>query len=171
MLLKTVASPTRVKILKLLLQEELHISALARRLGISVPVAGKHIRRLEKEGLIERRPVGRSHVLRPRLDRLYADLELLCDNRTVEVGPGSTLVEALQRSGVAVEKQGDREWMISVDGLPGYFVYEVDGKMPEVSIGRYRVERDVTIVVRRIVPVPVKRVRVRISREKSSKQA
>jgi DNA-binding transcriptional ArsR family regulator len=59
---KALSSPTRLEILKSLLRKEMHISAIARQMKISVPVAAKHVKILEKAGLVEKREFGRSRI-------------------------------------------------------------------------------------------------------------
>jgi predicted transcriptional regulator len=60
---KTLSSETRRKILSILTRGELHISGIAKEIGISVPGVVRHCKILEKEGLIKRRKFGRAHVL------------------------------------------------------------------------------------------------------------
>ena len=54
-LFKVISSNTRLSILESLNKGDKHISALAREIGISVPVAAKHIKILEKAKLIDRK--------------------------------------------------------------------------------------------------------------------
>jgi DNA-binding transcriptional ArsR family regulator len=61
---KALSSGTRRRILRVLLKGELHISGIAKEIGISVSGVTRHCRILEEKGLIERRKFGRSHVLR-----------------------------------------------------------------------------------------------------------
>lgn len=67
-LFKALSSPTRIKILKVLVNEEIHLTALAKKIGLSKPVVSRHIKILEKTGLINKRiigniyQIGRAHV-------------------------------------------------------------------------------------------------------------
>ena len=49
---KALSSETRIKIIKILLNREIHLSGLARELNISVPVMSRHIKLLENVELI-----------------------------------------------------------------------------------------------------------------------
>ncbi|WP_331521826.1 ArsR/SmtB family transcription factor [Methanococcoides sp.] len=64
-------SDTRIRMLELLSEDEMHISELARTLEISVPVAAKHVKILEAANLVERRIFGKTHVLKPHKDNIY----------------------------------------------------------------------------------------------------
>lgn len=50
--LAAIASPQRLRILAALAQEELHVSELARRLGMSRPLLYMHLTKLEEAGFV-----------------------------------------------------------------------------------------------------------------------
>lgn len=58
------ADPTRRRILELLARAESRVTDLARSFSMSLPAVSKHLRVLEKAGLIVRRRDGRVHRLR-----------------------------------------------------------------------------------------------------------
>jgi DNA-binding transcriptional ArsR family regulator len=58
------SDPTRRGLLSLLTQTELCVTELARSFSISLPAVSKHLRVLEKAGLIRRERDGRVHRLR-----------------------------------------------------------------------------------------------------------
>ncbi|MCC5786156.1 MAG: winged helix-turn-helix transcriptional regulator [Phycisphaerales bacterium] len=58
------AHPARREILRRLTERERNLSDLASPLEMSFPAASKHVRVLERAGLVERRVEGRSHVCR-----------------------------------------------------------------------------------------------------------
>jgi DNA-binding transcriptional ArsR family regulator len=77
------ANRTRLQILQLLLEQPgLGVSAVARRLGFTVPVASQSLRALEARGLLRARRVGRRVTYRPATDA---------------ASPRSSLVVALRR--------------------------------------------------------------------------
>ena len=41
-------------------------------------------------------------------------------------------------AGVKIKRIGDKEFVVSIDGEEGFFVYAVDGKTPDVPINEYR---------------------------------
>lgn len=57
-LLKTLADPTRLKLLKLVLQEELCVCELQEVLQISQPAVSQHIAKLKTAGVIKERRAG-----------------------------------------------------------------------------------------------------------------
>ncbi|WP_196213995.1 winged helix-turn-helix domain-containing protein [Methanolobus vulcani] len=54
---------TRIKMLKIICENSMHISQIARELNVSVPVVSKHAAILEDANLISRKVFGKSHVL------------------------------------------------------------------------------------------------------------
>ena len=52
-LFKALSSQTRMKIMKILLRKEIHLSKLAKEIGISVPVTLRHVNLLLENGLIK----------------------------------------------------------------------------------------------------------------------
>lgn len=165
---KTLSSKTRREMLRILAKKELHISGLARELGISVPVAAKHCRLLEEKGLVEKRKFGRSHVLKVnpekiRVDKLYEALDIFSESHRVEVPKGVNLLEALKKvSGIKIEKVGDKEFITSVDGEEGYYVFEVDGKLPDVPVDKFVLDKNVRIALKRLAPVKRKEMDVEV---------
>ncbi|MDP6459242.1 MAG: helix-turn-helix domain-containing protein [Candidatus Hydrothermarchaeota archaeon] len=167
---KALSSKTRREMLRILAKNEMHISGLARELGISVPVAARHCRLLEEKGLIERRKFGRSHVLKLnpekiRIDKLYEKLDIFSETNKVEVSKRANLLEALKKvAGIKIEKVGDKEFITSVDGEEGYYIFEVDGKLPSVPVDKFVIEKNVKIELKRLAPVKRKEMNIRVKR-------
>ncbi len=136
--LSALSSKTRRQMLKLLLQKEAHISALARDLEISVPVALKHVRILEDCGLVSRETMGRSHVLRVNGEyakRLEGVWWMIDEPFTVEVSKGTSMLDALRSvSGIEFKRTRNGAFISAVDGKDGYYVYEVDGRIVDEAV-------------------------------------
>jgi DNA-binding transcriptional ArsR family regulator len=65
------ADPTRRRIVaRLANREECAVTALAKPFRISPPAISRHLRVLEKAGLVQRRRTGRVHLIRTRPDGL-----------------------------------------------------------------------------------------------------
>lgn len=64
------ADPTRRAILKRLARGEARVTELARPFSVSLNSVSKHIKLLERAGLVQRRKVGREHILRFRPEPL-----------------------------------------------------------------------------------------------------
>jgi DNA-binding transcriptional ArsR family regulator len=64
--LMALADPTRREILRRLARSDARVTALAEPFPISLNSISKHIRLLERAGLVVRRRVGREHILRFR---------------------------------------------------------------------------------------------------------
>lgn len=165
---KALSSLTRRKMLKLLSKGEMHVSGLARELGISVPVAAKHVKLLEEKGLIERRKFGKSHVLKARMDKVRTDvvneaLDMFSESFKLEVPKGANVLDALKQvSGVRIEKIGDREFVTSVDGDDGYYIFEVDGSLPNVPMDKVILKENAKIELKKLMPVKRKEMNVKV---------
>jgi DNA-binding transcriptional ArsR family regulator len=164
-LFKAVSSNTRLSILEHLNEGDKHISGLAREIGISVPVAAKHVKILEKAELIERKKVGNTHMIGIKLNNVYSFLDHFAENRKLEVEQGTTLLEALKSvAAVEVTKIGERIKVVSTDGEEGFYVYEVDGKFSDKTVDEYVFHKDVVVEWKKLVPVTKKRLLVNIRR-------
>jgi len=160
---RALSCETRYRMLKILTNEEMHISELARRTGISTPAAIKHIKILEKAGLIEKRKVGKAHLLKARTEGVYSILNEFCEPKEVEVEKGTSVLDALRKvSGVSVTKVGDNEYVIAIDGEKGYFVYEVNGEVLDVPMNRYRLYEDKRVMLKELIPVTKKHLKIKI---------
>jgi DNA-binding transcriptional ArsR family regulator len=160
---KALSSKTRMAMLRLLLQDEYHVSGLANELGISVPVAAKHVKLLEDADLVHRKAFGRTHVLSANRKRLYDAMDTFSEDYEVQTQEGINILEALKEvDGIGIRKVGDKEFIASIDGEEGFYIYEVNGKPPSVPINEYAMEGGGEIAIKRLVPVLTKRVRVSI---------
>jgi DNA-binding transcriptional ArsR family regulator len=160
---KALGSKTRVEMLKLLMQCEYHVSGLAKALDISVPVAAKHVRILENAELVESKNFGRTHVLKVNREKLYEAMETFSEEYEIEVERGASILDALKEvAGVGIKKIGDKEFIVSIDNEEGFYVYEVNGKSPNMPINEYKMEKGGEIELKRLVPVLKKRVKVNV---------
>jgi DNA-binding transcriptional ArsR family regulator len=161
---KALSSETRREMLKSLIREEKHITGLAKELGISVPVAAKHIKILESVGLVERRKFGRSHIMRAKTEKMHSALEFLGETFDINVPKGASVLDVLKEiSGVTVKSIGDKEYVTSVDGEEGYYIYEVNGKPPNTSINKFTVKNDTKVELKKLVPVKKKEIRIKVA--------
>ena len=69
-ILAALVVPTRREILRRLAQGDARVTAIAEQFPISLNSVSKHIKLLERAGLVERRRVGREHILRYRPEPL-----------------------------------------------------------------------------------------------------
>lgn len=149
--------------LKLLAKKEMHITAIARELGISVPVAAKHARILESNGLIERKKYGRTHVLRSKLENFYEILDEFAETHELTLKRGTTVLDALKKiSGVEVRKTGEKEFVVTINGDEGLYIYEVDGKLANVSASNFKIKKNSIIEWKKLIPVTRKRISVKV---------
>jgi DNA-binding transcriptional ArsR family regulator len=164
-LFKAISSNTRLSILESLNKGDKHISALAREIGISVPVAAKHIKILEKAELIERKKIGNTHMIGIKLNKVYSFMDQFAENTKLEVEQGTTLLEALKSvAPVEVTKVGNRVKIVSTDGEEGFYVYEVDGKFSDKTVEEYIFHEDVCVEWKKLVSITKKRLSVNVRR-------
>jgi|Deesub1362A_J573_1020465.scaffolds.fasta_scaffold01034_9 DNA-binding transcriptional ArsR family regulator len=162
---KALGCETRYRMLKILLNEEIHVSGLAKKVGISTPAAIKHVKILERAGLIRKRKIGKIHLLRANPENIYAMLDELCEPATVEVEKGASVLDALRKvSGVSVSKIGDTEYVLAIDGEKGYFVYEVNGEVLEMPMNQCKLYEDRKIMLKELIPVTKRYLDVRVKK-------
>ncbi|GBE53966.1 MAG TPA: ArsR family transcriptional regulator [Euryarchaeota archaeon] len=162
-LFSVMKSSTRRDILKLLMKEDMHISGIARAMKISVPQASKHIKILEEKNLVEKKIFGRTHVLRAKTENIYKILDGFSEEYRIEVEEGTSVLEALKQvAGVRVESLGERNFVISVDGEDGYYIYEVNGKLPDISMDKFRLKEDTVVDLKKIVHAKKKRMDIKV---------
>ena len=165
LLFKALSSKTRQDMLKLLMKRDYHVSGLAKALGISVPVAAKHVKILEEAELVIRKKFGKTHVLTANKAKLYEALESFSEEYEIEAREGTSILEALKDvAGIGIKRVGDKEFIASIDGEEGFYIYEVNGKAPDMPINECTMEYGGEIVIKRLVPVLKKRVRVTTSK-------
>jgi len=161
---KALSSRTRREMLKSLTRGEKHITGLAKELGISVPVAAKHVKILERAGLVERQKFGRTHIIRARAERICNAMDFLGETFDINVRKGASVLDVLKEiSGVTVENIGDKEFITSVDGEEGYYIYEVNGKPPDTPINKFTLENDTKVELKKLVPVKKKEIVIRVA--------
>ncbi|MGP8330256.1 MAG: ArsR family transcriptional regulator [Methanosarcinaceae archaeon] len=154
-----------MNILQILADTDMHISGLAKKLSISVPVVAKHVTILEDADLIERNKFGRTHVLRLKTNNLYKIQDRFAKVDSIELPEGSSLLDALKCvSAVEVKKIGNSEFVISADGEEGLFLYEIDGKISDKTVDEYLLKNNVTIEWKKLMPVTKKRISVNIKK-------
>src|SRR6185369_10413545 len=90
------ADPTRRAILSRLSQGDAHVGELARPFGISGPAISKHLRVLERAGLIERQVHAQRRVCRVRGPALHAAHDWLLEYRRFWEESLDRLVELLE---------------------------------------------------------------------------
>jgi len=169
-MLKVLGSQTRQRILKILSERDMHLSGLARELGISTPVTARHCKILEKSGLIKRKIFGKTHVfelVKINLENMLESL-IFCETHEIEIEESSNILEILKKvGGVEIKKSDGKEFLVSVDGEKGFYIYEVDNKMPELPIGEYIVNKDTKLVLKKLVPIKKKEIRLRFKKAKN----
>lgn len=95
--LLALADPTRRAILQRLSEGDARVTDLARPFAMSLNAVSKHIRTLERARLVERRRVGREHVLslRPEpLDETARWIETQCADWTARLNVLDELLQA-----------------------------------------------------------------------------
>lgn len=160
---RALSSKTRIEIMKRILKEERHLSELSREMGISKPVILRHIRILEDAGLIKRKKIGNLHLLKANIGALEESLETFAEEAQVEVGKGKTVFEVLKQfPDIRTREYDGNEFIYSVNGDEGIYIYEVDGHLPEKAINEYLIEKSIVIQLKKLIPITKKRIKVKV---------
>jgi len=160
-LFKALGSESRIKILKKLVNKEFHLSQLSRDLKISKPVISRHIKILEEAGLVKRRVIGNMHLLSCNIEPLENAFEPFVEESSIKMEKDFTIFDAIkQLPGIETVTHGKNKYIASIDGEKGYYIYEVDGKAPEKPIDKYKPQGDVTVKLKKLVPVEKKKIKI-----------
>ncbi|MCK4902266.1 MAG: metalloregulator ArsR/SmtB family transcription factor [Thermoplasmatales archaeon] len=166
-LFKALGSESRIKILKKLVNKEFHLSQLSRDLKISKPVISRHIKILEEAGLVKRRVIGNVHLLSCNIEPLENAFEPFIEESNIKMEKDSTIFDAIkQLPGIETVTDGKNKYIASIDGEKGYYIYEVDGKAPEKPIDKYKPQGDVTVKLKKLVPVEKKKIKISFKEKK-----
>src|SRR6185436_10384896 len=92
------ADPTRRRILAHLAQGDKRVTRLARRHAMSLPAVSKHLRVLEKAGLLRRRRYGRVHEMQLEAKPLQQAAQWVEEYRRFWEGSLDRLSEYLERT-------------------------------------------------------------------------
>ena len=164
---RALSSPTRIKILKILTNKDTHLSGLARELDISVPVTAKHIKILENVGFINKRVFGNTYLLTTKIKNFEAALEPFIEESTVEINKKRSLFDALKQvPGVEVKKLGKHQYIKSIDGEEGYYIYEVNGKLPKKPVDQYIINKNITFDLKKLVSVKKRKININVKKQK-----
>jgi DNA-binding transcriptional ArsR family regulator len=165
-LFKVLGNERRRDMLKILRKQEMHISGLARELKISVPVTLKHVKVLEESGLVVRNKVGNTHIINipdEGVEKLNSVWMLLDEPIALEIEEGTLLSDALKKmKEMVIKTTSHGSYIYSVDGRKGFFVYEVNGKLVDTPINKYRLSEDAEIEIKRLVPALDKKIRIKV---------
>ena len=160
------SSESRIKIIKTLASKEIHLSELSRELNLSKPVISRHIRILEKAGLIKRRVIGNVHLLSANIESIEKAFEPFIEESKIEIEKNTTIFEILkQLPGIETKSDGKNQFITSIDGDGGFYIYEVDGKIPEKAIDEFKPKENSTINLKKLVPVSKKKIRIDVKKK------
>jgi DNA-binding Lrp family transcriptional regulator len=151
--------------MKILLNKEIHLSELAKEINISVPVTLRHVNLLLKNGLIKKRIIGNVHLLSANMEVLEKILEPFIEESCVEINKNDNLFDALQQLPcIEIKRVGDNQFITSIDGEKGYFIYEVDGAAPKMPINKFKPKKNVVLRLKKLVSVDKKKINVKIKK-------
>ena len=163
---KALGCSTRLQMLEILSDSETHITGMAKKLGISVPVAAKHVKILEDAGLVDRTRFGKTDILKLNASKVYTILDRFAPTKSVEVEKGTTLLEALRKvSAVEVKQVGDRDAVVATDGDQGFYIYEIDGNFSDKTVHECTFDQDATVKWKKLEPITKMKLNINIKKE------
>ena len=169
-LFKALSSKTRIKIIKILRGKEYHISELSRHLKLSKPVISRHIKLLEKTGILKRRIIGNVHLLSVNPVCLEKILDPFVDEYKVDIKNNESIFDALkQLPDVEIRDYGKNKQIVSIGGEKGFYIYEVNGKTPNEPIDEFKPQEKVTINLKKLVSIDKKKIRINFKDNNSKK--
>jgi hypothetical protein len=65
-------------------------------------------------------------------------------------------------AGVTVERADERGFVTSIDGEQGYYIYEVNGKPPNIPMDKFKLEKDSTVELKKILHIKKKRLKIKL---------
>lgn len=161
---RALSCSTRIKILKILSIKEMHVSGLARELKISVPVTSKHIKILENVGLINKRVFGNTHLLTTKVKNFENLLDPFIEESIIDIDKKKSIFDALKQiPTIEIKKIENNYYIKSIDGDEGYYIYEVDGKLPKKPINKYTINKNIRIDLKKLISVKKKKIIVNVN--------
>ena len=153
----------RINILKTLANNEMHISGLARKIGISVPVTSRHVKILEEVGLINKRIIGNIHLLSINYRGLENTIEPFTDTSSIDVDNKRSIFDVLKQiPNIRIKKIDNNYYIKSINNDEGYYIYEVDGELPSKPINEYIIEKDLTLDIKKLITVNKKKIQINV---------
>lgn len=161
---KALSSETRLKIVKILNKGEFSITDISKKLNISKVSVLKHVKILEDAGIIDRIKIGREFKLRLNKRNLYKILNIFGFRYKVRVESGRTVLDVLLKvsKDIKVRRYNDSIFVYSIDFEDGNFIYEIDGELPDVPMNKFRIYKNVKIVIKKLVPIVFKEIVVNL---------
>jgi DNA-binding transcriptional ArsR family regulator len=154
---------TRIKIIKKLANKEIHLSELSRELHISKPVISRHINILEQAELVNRKIIGNVHLLSVNIQILEKAFDPFIEEANIEIEKDTTIFDALkQLPGVETKSRGKNQFITSINGEEGFYIYEVNGMIPKKAINEYKPDENITLQVKKLVPVGKKKITINL---------
>jgi DNA-binding transcriptional ArsR family regulator len=164
---KALSSETRIKIIKILMKKEIHLSQLAKEIGISVPVTLRHVNILIESNLVKKRIIGNVHLLSSNIKVLEEVFDPFIEEYVVKINENDNLLNALdQIPNIKVQRVGKNQLITSIDGQKGFFIYEVNGKIPKKAIDEYKPKKESVIELKKLVPINKKKIKIYIKKNK-----
>ena len=103
---------------------------------------------------------------KPKVDQSLCDGFKVCISMApdvFEINKNDSLFDALkQLPGVEVQRVGDNQYITSIDGEKGFFIYEVDGTSPVISIDQYKPRQNIILHLKKLISVNKKRIEVKV---------
>ncbi len=161
---KALSSETRIKIVKLLGRRNYTISEISKKLKISKVSVIKHVKVLENAGIIKRIKREREIELELIRTNLYKILDIFNFRYKVFAIHGETVLDVLRKvsKDVKIKVYNDSVFVYSIDNEDGNYIYEINGKLPDIPMNKFKLESDTRIIIRKIIPVKFKEIVVKL---------
>ena len=116
---------------------------------------------------MNKKVIGNVHLLTANITNLEGLLIPFSKKSTVEINKNASLLDALKQiPGVEVHRVENNQYITSIDGEKGNFIYEVDGESPKIPINEYKPKNDVIIQLKKLVPIEKKKIEIKVKHQK-----
>ncbi len=161
---KALSSRTRIRILRMLFKKSYSITELSKLLKKSKVTISKHVKIMEDAGIVRRKILGKKHVLEINRDKLYEIFSIFNNKYNVKAKHGETVYDVLKRISreIKVRKRNDSIFVYSIDNDEGNFIYEIDNNLPMLPMNKFVIKKDVKIVIKKLVPIKLKEINVKV---------
>jgi DNA-binding transcriptional ArsR family regulator len=167
LIFKALSCPTRIKILQIITSKEIHLSGIAKEIGISKPVVSKHIKILEDAGFINKKIIGNIHLFSIKTNIIERLVEPFYEESTIELNKNMSLSDVLKQiPNIEIKKVGKHQYIKSINSENGYFIYEVNGKLPDKPINEYNIKKNLSLDLKKLISVKKKKINIIIKEDK-----
>ena len=103
------------------------------------------------------------HLLSANLKCLEKAFDPFVKESKIEIEKNTTIFDALkQLPGIEVHKVGNNQYITSINGEKGYYIYEINGEIPAKAVDKLKPKKNVTLELKKLITVNKKKIEIKI---------